>query len=344
MDSLTQVVLGSAVSYAVLGQKLGRKSLLVGAAFGTLPDLDVLINFGGEVENFVYHRSFSHSLLIQLLASPLLAWLLLRMNWAKTVSITRWSVGIFLILSTHALLDSFTVYGTQLLWPLSTYPFSSSSIFIIDPLYTVPLLVSCFLLCFTRMRPYASNINTTALVISSLYLAWGLGAKWLINDKIDKAFAAHNITFTRFVSTPTPLNTLLWRAVAVTDQGHYEIYASMFDTPDDVDIQFYPTDNRLLAQLKDSNRVKLLRGFTKGLYGVYQQDKQIIFSDLRMGLEGYYTFSFVIAEQHDQHFTLGSYQKIRSQFPREKLQLIWARITDPSVDLSIAAPNHFGSQ
>lgn len=344
MDSLTQVVLGSTVSYAVFGHRLGRKALLVGAAFGTLPDLDVLINFGGDIENFVYHRSFSHSLLVQLLASPLLAWLLLRMNWAKTVSITRWSVGIFLILSTHALLDSFTVYGTQLLWPLSTYPFSTSSIFIIDPLYTVPLLVACVLLCFARMRPYAAIINTTALIISSLYLAWGLGAKALINDKIDNALAKHNITFTHFVSTPTPFNTLLWRAVAVTNQGHYEIYASIFDTPDDIDIQFYPTDNTLLAQFKDTKRVRLLQLFTKGLYGVYQQDKQVVLSDLRMGLEGYYTFSFVIAEQHDQHFTLGSYQKIRSQFPREKLQLIWSRITDPSVELSSVPPNYLGSQ
>ena len=61
MDSVTQILLASAVGYATLGNKLGRKSLLVGAAFGTLPDLDVLINFGGDVENFVYHRSFSTS-------------------------------------------------------------------------------------------------------------------------------------------------------------------------------------------------------------------------------------------------------------------------------------------
>ncbi|MGS0536397.1 metal-dependent hydrolase [Pseudoalteromonas sp. SaAl2] len=95
MDSLTQVVLGSAVAYSVLGNKLGRKSLLVGAAFGTLPDLDVLINCGSEIENFVYHRSFSHSLLMQLLLSPLFAWLMLKMNWAKSVSCNRWSVAIF---------------------------------------------------------------------------------------------------------------------------------------------------------------------------------------------------------------------------------------------------------
>ncbi|MBB1368050.1 metal-dependent hydrolase [Pseudoalteromonas sp. SR44-5] len=334
MDSLTQVVLGSAVAYTVLGNKLGRKSLLVGAAFGTLPDLDVLINFGGNVENFVYHRSFSHSLLIQLLVSPLFAWLLLKMNWAKGVSLRRWSVALFLILSTHSLLDSFTVYGTQLLWPLTTYPFGISSIFIIDPAYTLPLLLSCIALCLARMWPYAQRINTAALIVSSLYLAWGLAAKWHIEDKIHQALNTQNIIFKHFESTPTPFNTLLWRAVAVTELGHYEIYASVFDDADNVDMQFYPSENTLLAKLDDARQIKLLQAFTKGLYGVYQQDEQVIMSDLRMGLEGYYVFSFVVAQQKDQQLIPGSYQQLSNRFPLDKLGLIFARITDPNIDLA----------
>ena len=333
MDSLTQVVLGSAVAYATLGSKLGRKSLLVGAAFGTLPDLDVLINFGGEVENFVYHRSFSHSLFIQLLMSPLFAWLLLKMNWAKGVTMSRWSVAIFLILSTHSLLDNFTVYGTQLLWPLSTHPFSVSSIFIIDPAYTLPLVLSCIALCFARMSPYAQRINTSALVISSMYLVWGFAAKYHINNKIYQALNTQNITFTHFESTPTPLNTLLWRAVAITEQGHYEIYASVFDEVKDVNVQFYPTKNALLTKLNDAKQIALLQQFTKGLYGVYQQDEQVIFSDLRMGLEGNYVFSFVVAEQKNQQLIPGQYQKLSSRLPLDKIKLIFARITDPNIDL-----------
>ena len=65
MDSVTQAVLGGAVSYAILGQRIGKRAALYGAAFGTLPDLDVLIDFGGPIENMTYHRGFSHSFLIQ---------------------------------------------------------------------------------------------------------------------------------------------------------------------------------------------------------------------------------------------------------------------------------------
>lgn len=74
MDSLSQVVLGASVGGAVMGRTLGRSALLSGALLGTLPDLDVLIDYGDAVANFTEHRGFSHSLLVLLPASLLLAW------------------------------------------------------------------------------------------------------------------------------------------------------------------------------------------------------------------------------------------------------------------------------
>jgi len=334
MDSVTQILLGGAVGYATLGNKLGRKSLLVGAAFGTLPDLDVLINFGGDVENFVYHRSFSHSLIVQLLLSPVFAWLIAKMHWAKSVSLTRWSIAIFLILSTHALLDTFTVYGTQLLWPLSHYPFGISSVFIIDPMYSLPLLLAFVALCFARTKPYASKVNTTALVLSSFYLTWSLSAKWFIDSKILEALDKQAITFKQIESTPSPFNTLLWRAVATTEQGHYEIYASVFDSVDEVDIRFYKTANHVLDTLSEDQRIALLQNFTKGLYGVYQQGQTYVFSDLRMGLEGFYVFSFEVAKQSESNIKPSDFRQLQNRPPLSRASLVFERITDHNVDLS----------
>ena len=109
MDSLTQVALGSAVGYAVLGNKIGRKAVLWGAILGTLPDLDVFLPYGGSVEAFTYHRSFSHSLLIHLLISPLIVWLILKIHAGMQIYKVRWFWLVFLSLSTHAILDSLTV-------------------------------------------------------------------------------------------------------------------------------------------------------------------------------------------------------------------------------------------
>ena len=70
MDSLTQFVLGAAVAAAVLPAARVRRALVYGAVLGTLPDLDALMHFGNPVDNFVYHRSATHSLIVLTLLAP----------------------------------------------------------------------------------------------------------------------------------------------------------------------------------------------------------------------------------------------------------------------------------
>ncbi len=99
MDSLSQVVLGASVGGAVMGRTLGRSALLGGALLGTLPDLDVLIDYGDAVANFTEHRGFSHSLLVLLPVSLLLAWVLQR--WRPAITLWRWWAFTGLCLLTH---------------------------------------------------------------------------------------------------------------------------------------------------------------------------------------------------------------------------------------------------
>ena len=235
MDSLTQVALGSAVGYAVLGNKIGRKAVFWGAALGTLPDLDVFLPYGGPVESFTYHRGFSHSFFIHLLISPLIVWLILKLHSGMQTYKVRWFWLVFLCLSTHALLDSFTVYGTQLMWPFTEHPFALSNMFIIDPLYTLPLLlgVVCTLLPKVSSNT-AYKINSIALGLSSLYLCTSFALKVMIDDKVKTALNNKNITYEKYISTPAPLTTLLWRVVVMSDDHYYEGYASVFDEPDEV--------------------------------------------------------------------------------------------------------------
>ena len=49
------------------------------------------------------------------------------------------------MLITHPLLDATTVYGTQLWLPFTNHPVGVGSLFVIDPLYTLPLLVGVML-------------------------------------------------------------------------------------------------------------------------------------------------------------------------------------------------------
>ena len=138
MDSVTQAVLGAAIGGAIAPAGQRRKALLVGAALGTLPDLDVAIDYGDAVANFTFHRGFSHSLFV-LPPFAVLLWLALRRWWAPVRDAPlRWLAIIGLALITHPLLDAHTAYGTQLLWPLDSPPVMWATLFIIDPIFALP--------------------------------------------------------------------------------------------------------------------------------------------------------------------------------------------------------------
>lgn len=335
MDSLTQVALGGAVGYAVLGSKVGRKAILWGAALGTLPDLDVFLPYAGEVEAFTYHRGFSHSLFVHLLISPIITWLILRIHTQTQQYRIEWFYLVFLCLSTHALLDSFTVYGTQLMWPLTEYPFGISNLFIIDPLYTLPLLIGLLFALIPKIKPLtAKRMNTLGIVISSIYIVWSLGAKVLIDRKVESAFQQRNIDAIQYVSTPAPFSTLLWRIVVMTNNQYYEGYASVFDEPEDISLTPYQTSPELLEAVSTEWAVMRLQWFTKGFYSVNQLNNDIVLSDLRMGIECGYVFNFIVAEETESRVQLATIEKFSERPDLGKIGNIWDRIWDPTIKLS----------
>ncbi len=338
MDSVSQLVLGSAVGYSVLGRKMGVKAAFYGAALGTLPDLDVFISYSDPVKDFTYHRSFTHSIVIQLLAAPAFAWGLQKIHKLRETTFSQWFWLVFLVFSTHAILDSFTVYGTQLLWPITEYPFGVSSLFIIDPAYTLPLLFSLILVVFTPLHFLRKRrINNCALAISCLYMVWSLIAKWHVNSLVDNALASRGISNDISISTPAPFNTFLWRAVVVEEDSYYEVFASVFDSVDDVSVYQYSTQPYLLEPLRESWHIQRLQWFTKGLYAVRAEGDNIHMTDLRMGIEGSYVFDFVVGERFAERTIAVSPEQLTVRPNIDQVGLLWDRILDPTVDLSHCA-------
>ena len=334
MDSVTQAVLGGAVSYTVLGRRLGKRAALYGMALGTIPDLDVLIDFGGPIENMTHHRGFSHSLFVQALVTPIFVLLLSKLPFSRSASWARWSVAVYLSFATHSLADFFTVYGTQIFWPLTNYPFTHSILFIVDPIYTIPLLVAVISALLMRDRSLAVKINALMLGLSTLYLVWSTGAKSVIDNRVKKALAINGISTEVYESTPAPLNTLLWRGVAVDDDQYFEIWTSIFDDVGQIQIQGFPRNEELISAIGDHPKIERLRWFTKGQYKVWQSDDQIIISDLRMGVEGAYVFNFEVGLQTDNQTNIGSFQQIQQRLDLGGLKSVWARIFDPTVNVS----------
>jgi inner membrane protein len=329
MDSITQLALGAAVGEATAGRQVGRRALLWGALCGTLPDLDVFVPFGDAVRDFTYHRSASHSLIVLAALTPLVVWLILKLHPATAGHRRRWFALVYLVFATHVLLDSFTVYGTQIFWPLVTTPMAWSTIFIIDPLYTVPLLVGITAaLIAARRGSWGHTANTVGLVLSTGYLTWTLGAKLHVEQVARGALEEQHIGATGVLTTPTPFNSLLWRIVAVDDEHYYEGFYSVFDEGAAIRFESRPRSLELVEPLDDSWAVRRLQWFTKGFYAAASVGNDIIITDLRMGVEPEYAFRFKVGEMGNPHPHPAPVERLPGIRSLEGLHWVWARIWD----------------
>jgi len=298
MDSVSQIVLGAAVAAAIAPARHRRAALLAGAALGTLPDLDslpIMLFTDDPVALMTVHRSFSHSLFVLPLVGWLLWWLFRRSGGRVADSPVRWFWAIQLALITHPLLDAFTVYGTQLLWPLPTPPVMWSSVFIIDPLYTVWLLIACVVAFFLRDRTAAQRALIAGLALSTAYLGWSLVAKFMVEREADRALTAIGLADAPRFSVPTPLNTLLWRVVAMTPQGYVEGYRSLLADRGPMNFAGYPSNVQALREAAAVPAVSRLTWFNHGYMRARTVDGKLELADLRMGSEPDYFFRFVVA-------------------------------------------------
>lgn len=326
MDSLTQAVLGAGVAGICAPQGQRRKALLAGAALGTLPDLDVIIRFDDAVKNFTYHRGFSHSLFV-LLPFAALLWAGLRRWWAPAREAPgRWFAAIFLALLTHPLLDAHTAYGTQLFWPLTTPPIAWSTIFIIDPLFTLPLVVSVLLAASVPTKRWSTGTLAAGLAISATYMAWTWAAKNLVEQNAAAELANRGLSDAPVFSTPAPFNTALWRIVVMTDAGYLEGYDSLLVDERGIDFRFYASDFRALDSASHIWAVSRLRWFARDFVKAEVRDDVLILSDLRMGAEPKYAFRHIVAKRGNPHWTAMPTQLLQTSFDRGDVSALWHRI------------------
>lgn len=306
-----------------------RKALVVGAMLGTVPDLDVFIDFGDAVSNFTYHRGFSHSLFV-LPGVALLIWLALRRWWAPVREAPGpWLWGILLALLTHPLLDAHTAYGTQLFWPIPVTPASWSTLFIIDPLYTLPLVVGVIAIAGWAARPRAHNVLAVGLALSTAYIGWSWVAKGIAEHHAREALAARGIDDPHMFSAATPLNSFLWRVVVRTDQGYLEGLDSLLIDEGPMQFKAFESDEQALAEAGDLWAVQRLRWFADDFITADVIDDQLVISDLRMGQAPRFVFSHVVAERGNPHWTPIPSQQVRAVFAGRDIAAVWHRIFNP---------------
>ena len=271
MDSLSQFLLGAAIGQTFFTNESRLKGFLLGGAFATLPDLDVFLNHSENfVEQLKTHRGFSHSLIFCFLI-PFIAALIRPFLGLKLFSYWTSYLFFFLVFSTHIFLDVLTSWGTQIFWPLS-HRVSLDSLFIIDPLLTLPLLIGCLLQLIFAKKPYVYS----GLFFCFFYCLFAISAHSYMTYLFKDAFVQKDIHIEKILVRPTPFNTLFWSATVLSKDQLFTGHARIWDRKNEVTFSkgLARNSQRLNAfqHLKDAD---YLLSLTRGFY-VLDRDHFII--------------------------------------------------------------------
>lgn len=332
MDSLTQIALGASIGVAVMGRRTAAwKAALWGGVAGLLPDLDVLLDHGDPVLNMVLHRAETHALFWLALASGPLAWAVTRITQEPTL-LRRWWLAIALVLMTHPILDWFTIYGTQLFLPFTDDALGLGSLFIIDPLYSLPLMVG--VVWAIRGSNRGLRANTVGLAWSCLYIAWSVVAQQHVLQHAHASLRTAGLSTEQVFVTPAPFNTVLWRVVAVDGEHLHEGFYSLADDDRTVRFDAFERGSDLLLSNAKHPQVQRLLRFTDGFVSLRQNAAgDLVMSDWRMGQYPNFVFTFNIGPALEPGTTPPvATQESRNMDLAAGLTWLWARMWGQDID------------
>jgi inner membrane protein len=285
MDSLTHIALGACMGEAFAGKTLGKKAMLWGALAQSIPDIDFVASFWMDTSsNILAHRGFTHSFLFCIFITPLLALLAEYFHRPHNIRLTKWVIFFGAVIFIHIFLDAFNNYGVGWFEPFSHKRISFNIIYVLDPLFSIwPGLACLAFIYFRKNTIYRKKIWQLGLGIASFYLLNCIGIKSKVNANVKTILQKQQISYTKYFTTPAPLQNLLWYVVAGNDSGYYVGFYSIFDTKQQIHFQFFPRNDSLLKPVNDHEDVQKLIRFSQQFYTVEKWNDTLVFNDLRFG-------------------------------------------------------------
>ena len=280
MDPLTQGVLGAALPQSISNKKSLGVIGIVGFLSGLAPDLDILIKSESDPILFLeFHRQFTHSLIF-IPFGGLICALVLHFFISKRFKIRFKDTWIYSTLgyATHGLLDACTSYGTLLFWPFSQTRIAWNNISIIDPLFTLPLLILIVIAGLKQKRIFA----VIAILWAVFYLSLGVYQK---NEaiKVSKTIAkSRGHDASRINVKPSIGNILLWKSIYETQDKFYIDAVRLGWSPkifngesiDKINIQSaFPW---LMLESQQAKDIKRFKWFSNGYIAINPKNKNQI--------------------------------------------------------------------
>ncbi len=219
MDPITQGALGAVASQNLSKKRFFTIACVLGVLSGMAPDLDVFIRSDTDPLLFLYyHRQFTHALIF-IPVGGLLCALVLHFLFAKRWSLRFRETLLFCTAgyATHALLDACTSYGTQLFWPFTDYRVAWNVVSVIDPLFTLPLLVLIALAVIKKQVRYVR----IAVVWIVVFMSAGLLQRERAETVGGELAAARGHELIQLEAKPTFANLIVWKTIYQTKDRYY---------------------------------------------------------------------------------------------------------------------------
>lgn len=209
MDLITQGVLGAALAQTAAKPSETRLATGIGFAAGLLADADALIYSSADsLLTIEYHRHFTHSIFfipVGALIAALILWPLCK----NKLGFKRLYVFSLLGYSLSGFIDACTSFGTYLLWPLSDERLAFHIISIVDPIFTLALIIGV-VMAWRRRSQMPAKIG---LGIAGLYLLMAVVQLQRAESAIESLATSRGHTPARLIAKPTFGNILLWRSI-----------------------------------------------------------------------------------------------------------------------------------
>ena len=262
MDSLSHIVIGAAIGETLLGKKIGRWGMLLGAIAKSVPDFDLFYTGLSDPRAYMCdHRAHTHSLFIEALYAIPIAWLLVKL-FKQKVSFKRMLVFMLACLWGHSLLDWCTNFGTQLLLPFTNENYSLNTLAIVDLLFTLPMLTLVLIAVFYKKNEVRRHtLAKAALIYCFVYLGLTFINKSQAENIVQESITKNNIPVTTHITNPTMLNNLLWYSVGSNDSTVFVGEFSLLHKQNPITWHSYSRNQHLMQQCKSKKDVEILRWF-----------------------------------------------------------------------------------
>ena len=184
MDSLTQLTFWSCVRRSDSGEKGRQEGNSLGAHSELYPILTPLFLWAVRWTTLFLTEDSVTSFLLTLL-TPLITWMITRIHPSTKKLFNKWLLLTFVVLNGSVLWTCLTPMGLKSFghWILRRIPLPS--IFIIDPLFTLPILIGVIAALFWKNH----RLNGIGLSLGLAYLAWALGIGLFVKNKMEEKFA-----------------------------------------------------------------------------------------------------------------------------------------------------------